>query len=152
MTEKIMCTHYPIIIKINGKTYISPISHRGIGNSAPFHVPEQWMEVSNDTTIPDFEFTVDTEDNRCHCDDDDDDGDGDMSQHNPNDLESKDVVDEQSYLSSDGVTNYWVALKNDGTVSCTCPGFHYRTSCKHVYKYMDDYPFVVAVHKNKSMK
>ncbi len=33
---------------------------------------------------------------------------------------------------SDGPASYQVSLDNRGTISCTCPGWQHRMTCKHV--------------------
>lgn len=34
--------------------------------------------------------------------------------------------------SSDGTTFYTVRRLDDGTLTCTCDGFHYRRKCRHI--------------------
>jgi hypothetical protein len=39
------------------------------------------------------------------------------------------------YLSSDGINRYNLTRDQDDVLTCTCPGFHYRDTCRHVKEY-----------------
>lgn len=109
MPERIVCTHYPIIFKLGGKTWLSPVKDEG------------WRELPNDATLADFEIVVD----------------GMPSPVKPE--PRRELVGNARYDSRSGGGEYVVNEYSDGDIVCNCPGFQYRKKCRHVEHYRLNY-------------
>lgn len=102
MSKPIVCTSYPIIFSVKGRTYISPVQGEG------------WLEVPFGTTLDDIEFiTTNTV----------------ATNRTENKREDRWVW----HVEGDSGKEY--VIVKDGLVwSCSCPGFMYRQTCKHVIR------------------
>lgn len=109
MPERIVCTHYPIIFTLNGKTWLSPVKDEG------------WRELPSDATLADFEIVVD----------------GLPSRNEP--PARRELVGNSRYNSRSGNGEYVVNEYSNGDIVCNCPGYQYRGECRHVEDYKLNY-------------
>ena len=101
MSKPIVCTAYPIIFSIRGRTWISPVQGEG------------WLEVPYGTTLDDIEFILTSE------------LAAPASQVQVNDAK-------WTWYVLGGSGKEYKITKDGMKWTCTCPGFTYRKSCKHI--------------------